>query len=178
MSLHNLFTHQSSPLVKVTPHPNGEFVQVWSAPFKAEDRRLLLAYMRTAAGPTDIIHRIALEDGRFSLIETCGNQRTYYYRDVPHPPKIETILPSGRILVRDPRNGYSVEGVFTREFDWEKLKPKGKPLGDRAVMKLQSEEQTWFVSTYQKIGEQSTLMVVESYRGKELERVHEATNNE
>lgn len=164
--------------MQVRKNPNGEFVQVWSAPFKTENRRLLLAYQRTATGTTDILHRVALEDGRFSLIETCGNQRTYYYRDEPHPPKMETILPSGRLLVRDPRNGYSVEGVFTREFDWEKLQPKGKPLGDRAVMKLQSDEQTWFVSTYQKIGEQPTLMVVESYRGKQLEQVYEVPDIE
>jgi hypothetical protein len=173
MALHDLFTHQRSAVVDVRPNPQGEFVQVWNAPFRAENRRLLLTYLRTANGPTEICHRLELEDDRFSVVETCGTQRTYYYRDNPHPPKIETILPSGRVIVRDPRNGFSVEGVFTTDFDWETLKPKGKPLGDRAVMKLQSEEQSWFLSTFQLNGEKSTLVVVERYRGKKRQEVRE-----
>jgi hypothetical protein len=173
MALHDLFTHQTSSVVDVRPNSRGEFIQVWDAPFKAESRRLLLTYLRTPEGPTEICHRLELEDGRFAVVETCGTQRTYYYRENPHPPRVETILPSGRMLVRDPRNGFSVEGVFTTEFDWESLKPKGKPLGDRAVMKLQSEGQSWFLSTYQGIGEQLTLRVVERYRGKQREEMRE-----
>jgi len=173
MALHDLFTHQRSAVVDVRPHPEGEFVQVWTAPFRAENRRLLLTYLRTANGPTEICHRVELQDDRFSIVETCGTQRTFYYRHGTHPPRIETILPSGRVLVRDPRNGFSVEGVFTTSFDWEALRPKGRSLGDRAVMKLQSEDQSWFLSTYQRNGETSTLVVVERYLGKKREEVRE-----
>lgn len=94
MAMQDLFTHQRSPLVDVVPNPRGEFVQVWSAPFCAENRRLLLTYIRTPTGPADVCHRIQLEDARFSSVETCGTQRTFYYRENPFPPRVETILPS------------------------------------------------------------------------------------
>jgi hypothetical protein len=173
MALHNLFTHQRSPLVDVTPNPRGEFVQVWSAPFRAEKRRLLLTYLRTPSGPESICHRIELEDGRFSIVETCGTQRTLYYREGSGPPRRETILPSARILVSDPHNGELIEAIFSRDFDWSASKPKGKPLGDRAVMKLQSTGETWFLATYQRRGEQSALAVVEEYCGHERKKLVE-----
>jgi hypothetical protein len=165
MALHDLFTHRSSPLIDVAPNARGEFVQVWDGPLRAERRRLLLTYLRTPSGPVDVCHRIELPDSRFSIVETCGTQRIFYYREDPTPPRVETILPSARILVSDPRVGEVVEAVFSAEFDWTANKPKGKPLGDKAVMKLQSAGGTWFRATYQRRGDNTTLAVVEEYKG-------------
>lgn len=173
MALHNLFTHQRSQLVDVRVHPHGEFVQVWSAPFRSENRRLLLTYFRTPSGPTDICHRVELEDARYSLVETCGTMRTLYYRDKPLQMRQETILPSGRVLVRDPFKGELVDAVFSIDFDWSTSKPKGKALGDRAVMKLQSTGGTWFRATYQCRQDVSALVVVEQYSGHERKKLVE-----
>ena len=173
MALNDLFTHQRSTLVDVVPNPRGEFVQVWNAPHRAERRRLLLTYLRTANGPTEIYHRIELDEGPFCIIETFRTERIFYYRDNPHPPRTETILPSGRILVSDPRAGFAVEASFTAAFDWEKMRPKGKALGDRAVMKLQSSGEPWVLTTFQRRGDQLFLVVLEEYRGHIREKFHE-----
>jgi hypothetical protein len=120
-----------------------------------------------------VYHRVEIADARFSVVETRGTQRTFYYRENPFPPRIETILPSARVLVSDPRAGETVDAVYVAAFDWNENAPKGKPLGDKAVMKLQSSGGTWFVATYQRRGDASALAVVEEYAGNERTKLVE-----
>ncbi len=141
------FEHQRSALVDVFPKPDGEFVQVWDSPRSTVGRKLLLTYFRSASGPSEITHRVTLDEGPFQMIETSGSRRTFFYRGKNAAVRQELFLPSGRLLVSDPLRGLSVRAVFTRDFDWSAMIPRGRPLGDRAVIKLQDGGETYFVST-------------------------------
>ncbi len=167
------FDHPASDLVDVFANDKGEFVQVWNRPFGEPGRKLLLTYQRTAAGPADVTSNVHLEEGPYRLIETSGHRRTLYYRDRPEHPRYEEILPSGRLLVEDFRNGLIVDRVFTANFDRQKRKPKGRKLGDRAVLRRQTAGETWFLSHYQErwdgeeLIEKKLVLVVE-HRGREV----------
>ena len=166
------FDHTASDLVDVFPNPDGEFVQVWSAPRGVAGRTVILAYLRTPHGPVDVTSRIELEQGPWDSIDTTGPRRTFYYRDDGRQHRYEEILPSGRMLVSDERNGLRLRAVWTEAFDWESLRPKGRPLGDRAVMKRQDEGGSYFVATYQQSGcgtgaESERLVCVVEYCGRE-----------
>jgi hypothetical protein len=76
-------------------------------------------------------------------------------------------------LVSDPRQGQGIQAVFCKDFDWSANMPKGKPLGDKAVMKLQSTGQVWFVASYQCHGEAAALAVVEEYSGHDRKKLVE-----
>ena len=64
-------------------------------------------------------------------------------------------------------------------FDWNTLKGKGRVLGDRAIMKRQSEGEEWFVLSHQERYDESDeltsseLGYVEQYQGKDLVRSEE-----
>ncbi len=168
-----MFDLQRSDRVDVFPNPEGEFVQAWDSPRGTPGRRLLLTYLRTAAGPREVCHRIYLSEGPFELIEATDLRRMFSYRDGGEP-RHERFLASGRLLVHDPRYGFRTRSVFTADFDWVKQVPKGKALGDKPVMRLQSEGGSWYVSTYQEgPSEPELLRLVEEHRGLTLVRAVE-----
>lgn len=141
-----MFDHRRSELVDVFPNAEGEFIQVWDSPRGTQGRRLLLTYLRTSEGPREICHRLFQSEGPFELIEVTDLQRVFHYRKGGEP-RHERFLTSGRVLVHDPRHGIRTRRVFTADFDWVKQAPKGKSLADKAVMRLQSGDESWYVST-------------------------------
>jgi hypothetical protein len=165
-----MFDHKPSQLVDVFPNPEGEFVQIWDSPRGTNGRRLLLTYLRTPKGPREVCQRIYLDEGTFELVEATDLRRVSYYRD-SRETRHERFLPSGRLLLNDPRNGFNTRSIFTADFDWEKQEPKGKALGDKQVMRLQTEGGIWYVSTYQQTPtEPESLWLIEEHRGHELLR--------
>ena len=168
-----MFDHQRSELVDVFPNVEGEFIQIWDSPWKTPGRRLLLTYLRTPSGVKEINHRAYLEEGPFELIEMSELRRICYYRG-SRETRHERFLPSGRFLVDDPRKGLMMRSVFTSEFDWDKHVPVGKPLGDKAVMRLQTAGSIWYISTYQDTSAGSSdLRVVEEFQGNTRRRLVE-----
>lgn len=163
-----MFDHQPSKLVDVFPNSEGEFVQIWDSPRGTNGRRLLLTYLRTPTGPREVCQRLYLDDGPYGLIEATDLHRVLYYRDSSETCH-ERFLASGRRLISDPRNGFYTRSVFTADFDWEKQTPKGKTLGDKPVMRLQTEGGTWYVSTFQQTPtEPESLWLIEEHRGRDL----------
>ena len=63
------FDHQRSDRVDVFAKQNGEFVQVWNEPRGTPGRRLLMAYLRTPAGPREVIRWQYPEDGAFEQVQ-------------------------------------------------------------------------------------------------------------
>lgn len=168
-----MFDHKPSDRVDVFLNPEGEFVQIWDSPRGTASRRLLLTYLRMPSGPRQVCQRIYLDEGPFELVEATDLHRVYYYREGGES-RHERFLPSGRLLVSDPSHGLKMRSVFTAEFDWEKQTPKGKPLGDKPVMRLQSEGGLWYLSTYQETANlPESLWLVEEHRGRELLRLVE-----
>jgi len=168
-----MFDHRASERVDVFPNPDPEFVQLWDSPSGTIGRRLLLTYLRTPTGLREINHHVYLTEGPFELIETCELRRIFHYRDGGEP-RPEKFLPSGRFLVHDPGRGLMMRSVFTTEFDWERHVPIGKPLGDRAVMRLQTAGSLWYLSTYQEAASgSSVLWVVEEFEGNTRKRIVE-----
>lgn len=168
-----MFDHKATDRVDVIPNPEGEFVQIWDSPRGTTPRRLLLTYLLTPTGPREVCQRLYLDEGPFELVEATDLRRVYYYRDGGES-RHERFLPSGRRLTHDPRSGFKTRRVFTAEFDWEKHTPKGKPLGDKQTMRLQSDGAVWYVSTYQETATQpESLWLVEEHRGRELLRLVE-----
>ena len=168
------FDHQKSDYTDVRAQPDGsEFVQVWNKPFRAENRRVILSYRRTPDGPVDIKHRVYLDEGPYEFIETWRDTRSFVchnHVDGRH----ECFLPSGRLLITDSRHGTKLERVFTADFDFDKQMPKGKPLGDRPIMRLQTEGRQWFLSVYLQTSDgSSTLRVVTEYEGHTPKQVYE-----
>ena len=165
-----MFDHKPSDHVDVFRNPEGEFVQIWDSPRRTNGRRLLLTYLRTPTGTRKVCQRVYLEEGPFELIEATDLRRVLYYRGGGES-RHERFLPSGRRLTHDPRNGFKTRSVFTAEFDWEKNAPIGKALGDKPVMRLQTEGSLWYVSTYQTTPtEPESLWLVEEHCGRELLR--------
>jgi hypothetical protein len=101
--------------------------------------------------------RIEFLDGSWEAVDTTGPRRTYYYRGDTHDYRYEEILPSGRLLLQDERQGKIIKEVWTDDFDWPTLTPKGKPLGSRAVQNRQSEGRRFFVSSYQQLWSDGAL---------------------
>jgi hypothetical protein len=168
-----MFDQKASEHVDVVRHPQGEFVQIWDSPRGTVGRRVLLTFLRTPAGPHEICQRIYLDAGPFELVEATDLRRVFYYRDGGEA-RHERFLPSGRRLIHDPDHGFKTRSVFTAEFDWQKQTPKGKVLGDKAVMRRQTEGDFWYVSTYQETASQpESLWLVEEHRGRELLRLVE-----
>ena len=172
------FDHVPSDLVDITPHVDSEFVQVWSAPDGTEDRFVTLSYHRTPNGPTDIDSRVGVEGGPWESIETNGPRRSYYYRGGDHETRYVELLPSGRPLVEDDRQGFTIKSVWSDQFDWKGMKPVGKPLGGFAVEKRKKEGATFFVSCYQQTLANGslaseTLVYVEEYSGDVLVKLEE-----
>lgn len=173
MGLYTMFDHKPSERVDVFPNPEGEFVQIWESPRGTKRRQLLLTYLRTPTGPQQVCHRVYLDEGPFELVEATDLRRVFYYRDQGES-RHERFLPSGRLLIHDLRHGLKTRSVFTTDFDWEKQVPKGKALGDKPVMRLQTEGGSWYVSTYQETAtEPESLWLVEEHRGRELLRLVE-----
>jgi hypothetical protein len=143
------FEHLESDRVDVLPNAEGEFVQIWSAPRGHVGRYVMLSHQRTSEGPECIHARIRLEGGPWKTVETRGSHRTLYYACDTNDIRNEEILPRGRLLVSDPRQGLRTRHMFTENFDWDKLAPKGRSLGDRAIIKLQDAGSPWYVTSYQ-----------------------------
>ncbi len=172
------FDHVGSDFVDVVPNAEGEFVQVWSAPRRTDGRYVTLSYQRTPSGPIGINSRIRIEGDTWESIETTGPRRTYYYRGDTRDYRYEEILPSGRLLVQDERRGETVKEIWTNAFDWANSKPRGKPLGNRAVQKLQAEGASYFVSSFQQKWlngslESETLVCFAEYAGDQFVKRHE-----
>jgi hypothetical protein len=168
-----MFDHKPSERVDVFRNPEGEFVQIWDSPRGTNGRRLLLTYLRTPTGPRDVCQRVYLDEGPIELVEATDIRRVLYYRG-GRESRHERFLLSGRRLINDPRHGFKTRSLFTADFDWEKQVPKGKALGDKPVMRLQTERGLWYLSTYQETPtEPELLWLVEEHRGRELVRVVE-----
>ena len=173
------FDHEASELVDVFEHPYGQFVQVWDKGRK----HVLLSYRRTSAGPDSISITELFDSGKWKAIETFGDKKTFWYRDKSRetPPayatRFEWTLPSGRLLVADLRNHLSLKHIFTAAFDWLDRKPKGRSLGDQAILQRQSAGVRWFISTYQgtcgKNELSSKLRCVEEFLGRDRMRIVE-----
>lgn len=166
------FDHIKSPSIDVVPNTEGEFVQVWDAPFKTPGRNLLLTYQRSGTNVSDVTRFEYPEEGDFSRITINDTYRRYVYRNSPRDYRMEQILENGVILVSDQPKGLCIESIFTDSFNFEKLSPKGRKLGDRAIMKRQTENQEYYVSTFQvsiKFGTQ--LAFVRKYLGREVAEV-------
>ena len=163
------YDHIKSPCVDVIKNAEGEFIQVWDAPFKTPNRNLLFTYQRNGDQITSITRYECPKNGLYSTIIFYENQTTYYYRDPINKLRIEKPLKNGLTLIRDDVKGFRIEAVFTKRFNFEKLKPVGRKLGDRAVIKLQFEKKEYFVSTYQcssEFGDQ--LALIEQRLGREV----------
>ncbi len=176
------FDHIASELVDVIPNSEGEFVQVWSAPRSRERRYVKLSYQRTPNGPVNIDSHIVIEGEMWKSINTTGPRRTYFYSGETHDYRYEEILPSGRLLVEDQRRGIIIKETWTEEFDWENLKPKGKPLGNRAVQKRQGTGAPYFVTNYQQIlangiVTSEALVCVVEFLGNQFLKTHEFTRD-
>jgi len=168
------FNHQKSEFTDVFSKPDGsESVQIWNKPFRAEESRFLFTYRRTPSGPVDVKHRVYLDEGPYELIETWNETRTFYYRD-GKGRRFEFFLPSGRRLIEDSTQGTSLKTLYTADFDFDKQMPKGKPLGDRPIMRLQTEGKQWFLSVYLQTSDgSSTLRLVTEYEGHTPKQVYE-----
>ena len=163
------YDHQKSPMVDVREHSDGEFVQVWDAPFKIPGRKLLLAYRRNGRVVSDVTRHEYPEKGEFCKITTSEKSKYSFYRKSPRNYRLEQFLDNGRTLVSDKLKGLEINSLFTEEFDFEKMKPKGRKLGDKAVMKLQTENREYYVSTYQVCSENgSQLVLVKRYLGHDV----------
>jgi hypothetical protein len=168
------FDHQASDLVEVFPNAEGEFVQVWSGPRGESGRYVTLSYQRTPVGPTAIESRVCLEGTTWAAFSTTGPRRNFYYPGDNHDHRYEEILPRGGLLVDDPREGLAIRSVFTEGFDWKLWVPKGKELGDRAVLVRQNEGEPWYVTYYQDSSNGSSILrLVVEHLGHELQRAIE-----
>ncbi|MGH1441791.1 MAG: hypothetical protein ACRBBR_16880 [Cellvibrionaceae bacterium] len=163
------YDHVKSSTVDVVKHAYGEFVQVWDAPFKIPGRRLQLTYRRNGEDVSDITTHEYLDSGVFSKIIRGSNYVSYFYRDKKHQSRLERKLPNGKLLISDEPNLLYVKAVFTADFNFEKLTPKGRKMGDRAVMKRQINNEQYFVATYQQYGDnEPRLAMVQEYLGKNI----------
>lgn len=163
------YDHIKSPTVDVVKHVVGEFVQVWDEPFKTPGRKLLLTYFRDGKDVSDVTVHEYPSDGDFSQIVKGENYIRSYYRDKEREPRIEATLPNGKVTISDESKGIYLKSEFTPGFDFEKLKPKGRALGDRAVIKKHKEQGQFYVSTYQQFGESDPeLVMVKEYLGKNV----------
>jgi hypothetical protein len=173
------FDHHRSDLVDITPNSTGEFVQVWDRPQGERGRRLLLTYQRTPLGPKDISSRLYPNEGPWLLVETTGSRRTFYYRNRPDQVRHELALPGGGWLINDVPDGLVIRSVYAAAFNPEVPEVAPPPLGDKAVMRRQSEGGAWFILSYQETWaapdtlSSSVLRLVEAYRGHELLRTWE-----
>ncbi|KPV93599.1 hypothetical protein AN214_04367 [Pseudoalteromonas sp. P1-9] len=161
------FDHTKSSTVDVVKHSYGEFIQVWDAPFKTPGRKIILTYVRKGTEISNISKFEYPESGEFSRVVIRENQVEKQYREHKRKYRVETLLPNGNVLVSDELKGLFIDSIFSEHFDFEKLSPTGKKLGDKAVMKKQTQNQRYFVSTYQKIDDKEPKLVkVEEYLGK------------
>lgn len=162
------FDHIKSSTVDVVKHNYGEFVQVWDAPFKTLGRRLLLTYIRCEDNVSNISTYEYPKIGAFSIIVKSSTQIKKQYRNSNQKSRVEMTLQNGNILISDELENLAVETVFTVDFNFKKLSPKGRKLGDQAVMKRQAENKRYFVSTYQKVDDEPRLAMVKEYLGKNV----------
>lgn len=151
------FDHVASSLVTVHPNDEGEFVQVFTAPRGHDNRFVTLSYQRTPDGPTSINSRIDLSTGDWASVETTGPRRTYYYPGKRAGSRYAELLPTGRPLIIDETKGIKVRETWTEAFDWDLMKPKGKPLGPRAASNRQNRRIPLTVATYQQCWRDSKL---------------------
>jgi 4-hydroxyphenylpyruvate dioxygenase-like putative hemolysin len=168
------FDHGASDLVTVRANERGEFVQVFN--HRRSGGRVVLSYQRTPTSIESISWTVVLAEESYERVEVDGEQRCLRRRD--GTARVERMLPSGRLLIQDPRAGLSIKDVWSAEFNWEKRTPKGGPLNDRAIMKLQDQNLPWYVSLFQvRKGtsgeEQKELLAVEEYVGREYQRTVE-----
>ena len=103
----------------------------------------------------------------------------YHPRDRRRQPRLELTLPSGALLVNDLHAGLVLRTTYFASFDWQRIRPVGRALGDRAVIKRQQAGATWFrVFTQEVYDEADTLVeatvrLVEKYVGTETVRTSE-----
>ena len=118
-------------------------------------------------------------DGPWEAISRTPDSVTYYPRNPSKQPRFEKTLPSGAVIVDDLHAGLVIRDDYRAEFDWATLKGKGRSLGDRAIMKRQTEESRWFILTFQERFDESdqlassSLRCVEEYRGSKVTQVKE-----
>ena len=119
------------------------------------------------------------DTGPWRYIERSPNKVTYFPRDSRRQARHEWTLPSGRVMIDDFHAGVVIHQEFYRRADLKKLKPLGRPIGDRATMKCQREGRDWFVFCFQERYDDADellsqeLVAIEIHRGTELIEVVE-----
>ena len=104
----------------------------------------------------------------------------YHPRDRRRQPRLELTLPSGTLLVNDLHAGLVLRTTYFASFDWQRIRPDGRALGDRAVIKRQQAGATWFRLSIQEVYDEvdtlveATVRLVEQYVGTEIVRASEA----
>src|SRR5205823_3895272 len=93
-----------------------------------------------------------------------------YYAGETREKHYEEIMPSGRLLIDDPRCGWRIRRYYSRDFDWQECAPIGPALVDREVMCLQTGGGKWYVSVYQEGPNSSALYLVEEHEGNTFKR--------
>jgi hypothetical protein len=141
------FEHTPGPRVDVFPKHDGEFVQIWALD---RSKGVIKSYHRTPKGKITGLHlREFLHDGPFKMKDTFEDHRTTYYYHDHGPPdfakRYEERISDGRLLIDDKRAGLQIERIWTKDFDFKRLKPKGRPMGDRAVFKAHDTDSTFYI---------------------------------
>jgi hypothetical protein len=123
------------------------------------------------------------DEGSWEAIERTSDSVTFYPRNPSKQPRYERTLPSGEILVDDIHAGLVIRNDYRASFDWSTLKGGGRSLGNRAIMRLQSQGSRWFILSIQERYDESETLVsselrcVEEYRGNNLIQLRELKND-
>ncbi len=113
------------------------------------------------------------DSGPWGLIIQSEDRTSYFPRNGRKPPRVERRLPSGGTLVDDFAAGLVLREDYIRRVDSRTLMPKGKALGDRAVLALQRAGASWFRVVRQEVYgadgqlKSRSIRLVEEFRGAE-----------
>jgi hypothetical protein len=113
------------------------------------------------------------DQGPWQLIERNEHGVTYHPRQPGRLPRFEFRLPSGGFLVHDLPSGFVLRKEYYRDADLDALQPKGRPLRDRAVLKLQDEEALWYVFHYQDVYTPEDVLLSSDLRLIECRKGHD-----
>ena len=119
------------------------------------------------------------EAGPWALIERSAGRVVYHPRDRRRQARLALTLPSGALLIHDLHAGLVLRTSYFASFDWQRTRPIGRALGDRAIIKRQQAGATWFRVSIQEVYDEAdalveaTVRLVEQYVGTETVRTAE-----